>query len=50
MVCESDTGYLLRFVVCTGASAVYQEPVEELSKQFNDYINPSKVVLSLLRE
>ena len=49
MVCESDTGYLLRFIVYTGGSTVYQEPVEELSKQFDDYTNPSKVVLSLLR-
>ena len=49
MVCESDTGYLLRFIVYTGASTFYQEPVEELYKQFNDYTNTSKVVLSLLR-
>ena len=49
MVCESDTGYLPRFIVYTGASTVYQEPVEELSKQFDDYSNPSKVILSLLR-
>ena len=33
----------------TGASTVYQEPVEELSEQSDDYTNPSKVVLSLLR-
>ena len=49
MVCESDTGYLLRFIVYTGGSTVYQEPVEELSEQFDDYTNPSKVVLSLFR-
>ena len=49
MVCESDTGYLLRFIVYTGAFTVYQDPVEELSKQFDDYTNPSKVVLPFLR-
>ena len=49
VVYESDTGYLLRFIVYTGGSTVYQEPVEELSKQFDDHANPSKVVLSLLR-
>ena len=48
MVCESNTGYLLQFIVYSGASTVYQEPVVEVSKQFENYINPSKVVLSLL--
>ena len=48
MVSESDTGYLLRFIVYTGGSTVYQEPVEELSNQFDDHTNPSKVVLPLL--
>ena len=48
-VCESDTGYLLRFIVYTGTSNVFQKPLEELSKQFDDCTNPSKVVLSLLR-
>ena len=33
----------------TGATTIYQEPVEKLPKQFDDYTNPSKVVLSLLR-
>ena len=49
MICESNTVYLLKFIVYTGASTVYQEPVEEFSKQFDDYTNPSKIVLSLLR-
>ena len=48
MVCMSDTSYLLRFIIYTGASTVYQEPTEELSKPFDNYSNPSKVVLSLL--
>lgn len=42
MVCESGTGYLLRFIICTGASAVYQEPTKE------NHSNPSKVVISSL--
>ena len=37
MVCERDTSYLLRFITYTGASTVYQEPTEELSKTFDDY-------------
>lgn len=48
MVSESDTGYLRRFIIYTGTSIVYQEPTKELSKPFDNYLNPSKVVLSLL--
>ena len=48
MVSESDTGYLRRFIIYTGTSTVYQEPTKELSKPFDNYLNPSKVVLSLL--
>lgn len=42
MVCESGTGFLLRFIICTEASTVYQEPTKE------NHSNPSKVVISLL--
>ena len=35
MVCENDTGYLLRFIIYIGASTVYQEPTEELSERFD---------------
>ena len=48
MVSESDTGYLRIFIIYTGTSTVYQEPTEEFSKPFDNYLNPSKVVLSLL--
>ena len=48
MVSESDTCYLRRFIIYTGTSTFYQEPTEELSKPFDNYLNPSKVVLSLL--
>ena len=48
MVSESDTGYLRIFIIYTGTSTVYQEPTKELSKPFDNYLNPSKVVLSLL--
>ena len=42
MVCESGTGFLLRFIICTEASTVYQESTKE------NHSNPSKVVISSL--
>ena len=40
MLCESHTGYL--------SDTVYPEPSITLPKPFEDYSNPSKIVLSLL--
>ena len=48
MLCESDTGYLSDFIVYTGADTKYPPPSVQLPKQFDEYENPSKVVLSLM--
>ena len=48
MLCESSTGYLWKFIIYTGADTVYPSPGVVLPKPFDDYGNPSKVVLSLL--
>ena len=50
MCCESNTGYLWRFIIYTGADTIYKEPNinVQLLKPFNDYTGPSKVVLSLI--
>ena len=45
MAFQSDTDYLLRFIIYIGTSTVYQGSTEELFKPFDDYSNPSKVVL-----
>ena len=48
MLCESSTGYLWKFIIYTGADTVYPLPGVALPKPFDEYGNPSKVVLSLL--
>ena len=50
MCCESNTGYLWRFIIYTGADIIYKEPNTnvQLFKPFNDYTGPSRVVLSLI--
>lgn len=48
MICESDSGYLSNFIVYTGADTKYPPPSIPLPKEFDDYSNPSKVVLSLM--
>ena len=48
MDCKSYTGYLPKFIINTGASAVYQEPTKGLSNPSDDYSNQSKEVLLLL--
>ena len=48
MLCESDTGYLVDFIIYTGADTKYPKPTVPLPKNFDDYKNPSKVVLSLM--
>ena len=48
MLSESHTGYLSDFIVYTDAGTVYPEPSITLPKPFEDYSNPSKIVLSLL--
>ena len=40
--CESNTGYLWRFIIYTGADTIY------IPKPFGDYTGPSKVVLPLI--
>ena len=48
MFCEIHTGYLSDFIVYTGADTVYFEPSITLPKPFEDYSNPSNIVLSPL--
>ena len=48
MLCESSSAYLWKFIIYTGADTIYPYPNCLLLKPFNSYINPSKVVLSLL--
>ena len=48
MLCESSTGYLWKIIIYTGADTVYPLPGVVLPKPFDEYGNPSKVVLSLL--
>ena len=50
MCCESNTGYLWRFIIYTGADTIYKEPNinVHLLKPFSDYTGPSRVVLSLI--
>ena len=48
MICESETGYLSNFIVYTGADTKYPRPTIPLPKGFDEYTNPSKVVLSLM--
>ena len=48
MLCESNTGYLSNFIIYTGASTAYPVWPLVLPKPFDEYKNPSKVVLSLL--
>ena len=48
MLCESNTGYLLNFIVYVGAATAYPNAPVNLQLRFEDYTNPSKAVLSLL--
>lgn len=49
MLCESSIGYPSNFIVYCGADTSYPEPSSiSLPKPFDDYKNPSKVVLSLM--
>ena len=47
MLCENHKGYLSDFIVCNGADTVYPKPSITLPKPFEDYSNPSKILLSL---
>lgn len=59
MLCESNTGYLSKFIIYTGATTDYGNcsdinlPVGNddlnLPDAFDDYKSPSRVVLSLMR-
>ena len=48
MLCESDTAYLWKFIIYTGAETIYPVPNIPLLKSFDDYKIPSKIVLSLM--
>ena len=48
MLCESKTGYLVSFIIYCGGDTKYTPPAGiDLLKDFDEYANPSKVVLSL---
>ena len=47
MLCASSNGYLWSFNIYSGADTDYPPPSVDLPKSFNDYSNPSKIVLSL---
>ena len=47
MLCESDTGYLVSFILYCGRGTKYPPPETEPPKRIDDFSNPSKVVLSL---
>ena len=50
MNCESSSGYLLGFIVYVGSGTDYGDAgTMTLSKPFDDFKTPSKVVLALLR-
>ena len=50
MLCESKTGYLLNFIIYTGATTEYPDQPDPLPTKFDEYKSPSKVVLSLLHD
>ena len=51
MLNESDSGYLRKFIIYTAASTKYPPfTTTKISKDFDDFKNPSKVVLSLMDE
>ena len=49
MACESETGYVGRFVTYTGSSTKYIPPNVNVPFSFEHYKSPSQVVLSLCR-
>ena len=50
MLCESETGYFLNFIIYTGATTEYPNEPADLHKSFEEYKSPSKVVFSLLHD
>ena len=50
MLCESKMGYLLNFIIYTGATTEYPDQPDPLPVIFDEYKSPSKVVLSLLHD
>ena len=50
MLCESKMGYLLNFIIYTGATTEYPDQPDPLPVIFEEYKSPSKVVLSLLHD
>ena len=49
MLCESQSAYLSKFIIYTGASTDYPPCVsDKLPKIFEDFKSPSKIVLSLM--
>ena len=47
MLCESNTVYLLNYIVYVGASTAYRNAPANLQLPFEDYASPSKFILSL---
>ena len=48
MLCESSAGYLVSFIIYCGSDTKYTPLADiDLLKDFDEYANPSKVVLSL---
>ena len=50
LFCESKTGYLLNFIIYTGATTEYLDQPDPSPVKFDVYKSPSKVVLSLLND
>ena len=50
MLCESNIGYLLKFIVYVCANTTYPNAPANLPQPFQEYTSPSKVVLSLLHQ
>ena len=48
MLCESNTGYLLNYIVYGSATTAYPNAPANLQLPFKDYTSPFKVFLSLL--
>lgn len=48
MVFQSTAGYLLAFIICRGESNNQSEPLEEFYKPFDNYSNPSDMILLMM--
>ena len=50
MFCENKTGYLLNFIIYTGATTEYPDHPDPLPMKFDEQKSPCKVALSLLHD